>query len=32
MVAFKKERGWRFLPMLSSGDNTFNADYFAPGG
>jgi predicted dithiol-disulfide oxidoreductase (DUF899 family) len=29
MEAFGQERGWRFLPMVSSGANTFNADYFA---
>jgi predicted dithiol-disulfide oxidoreductase (DUF899 family) len=29
MAAFKKARGWRNLRLLSSGDNTFNADYFA---
>lgn len=29
MLAFKKKRGWRNLRMLSSGDNTFNSDYFA---
>jgi len=29
MVAFKKARGWRNLPMLSSGGTSFNADYFA---
>jgi predicted dithiol-disulfide oxidoreductase (DUF899 family) len=29
MLEFKKARGWRHLPMLSSGGNTFNADYFA---
>jgi predicted dithiol-disulfide oxidoreductase (DUF899 family) len=29
MAAFKKARGWRNLRLLSSGDNTFNADYYA---
>jgi len=27
LVAFKKERGWRHLPVYSSGGNTFNRDY-----
>jgi predicted dithiol-disulfide oxidoreductase (DUF899 family) len=29
MAAFKKQRGWRNLRLLSSGDNAFNSDYFA---
>jgi predicted dithiol-disulfide oxidoreductase (DUF899 family) len=29
MLEFRKAHGWRHLRMLSSGDNTFNADYFA---
>ncbi|MBC7782083.1 MAG: DUF899 family protein [Proteobacteria bacterium] len=34
MVAFKQERGWRYLNMYSSGENDFNRDYAAevPGG
>jgi predicted dithiol-disulfide oxidoreductase (DUF899 family) len=27
LVAFKKERGWRYLRLYSSGGNTFNRDY-----
>jgi predicted dithiol-disulfide oxidoreductase (DUF899 family) len=27
LVAFKKERGWRYLPLYSSGSNSFNRDY-----
>jgi predicted dithiol-disulfide oxidoreductase (DUF899 family) len=27
LVAFKHERGWRHLPLYSSGGNTFNRDY-----
>ena len=27
LVAFKKERGWRYLPLYSSGGNSFNRDY-----
>lgn len=27
LAAFKKERGWRHLPVYSSGGNTFNRDY-----
>jgi predicted dithiol-disulfide oxidoreductase (DUF899 family) len=27
LVAFKHERGWRYLPIVSSGGNTFNRDY-----
>lgn len=27
MVEFKRERGWRHLPLYSSAGNTFNADY-----
>ena len=27
LAAFKKERGWRFLRLYSSGGNTFNRDY-----
>jgi predicted dithiol-disulfide oxidoreductase (DUF899 family) len=27
LVAFKKERGWRHLPVYSSGGNRFNLDY-----
>ncbi|MFL6694369.1 MAG: DUF899 family protein [Ramlibacter sp.] len=27
LVAFKRERGWQHLPVLSSGGNTFNQDY-----
>ncbi|WP_345816148.1 DUF899 family protein [Paraburkholderia sp. PREW-6R] len=29
LVAFKQERGWRYLPLYSSGGNTFNRDYAA---
>ncbi|RKT22342.1 putative dithiol-disulfide oxidoreductase (DUF899 family) [Paraburkholderia sp. RAU2J] len=29
LVAFKKERGWRYLRLYSSGGNTFNRDYAA---
>jgi predicted dithiol-disulfide oxidoreductase (DUF899 family) len=29
LLAFANERGWRRLRMLSSADNTYNADYFA---
>lgn len=29
LVAFKKERGWRHLRLVSSGGNTFNRDYAA---
>jgi predicted dithiol-disulfide oxidoreductase (DUF899 family) len=25
--AFKRERGWRFLPLYSSANNSFNRDY-----
>jgi predicted dithiol-disulfide oxidoreductase (DUF899 family) len=34
VLAFGRERGWHRLRLLSSGTNTFNADYFAetPGG
>jgi len=27
LVAFKKERGWRYLRVYSSGSNSFNRDY-----
>jgi predicted dithiol-disulfide oxidoreductase (DUF899 family) len=27
LLAFAKERGWRYLPIVSSGGNTFNVDY-----
>jgi predicted dithiol-disulfide oxidoreductase (DUF899 family) len=27
LLAFKRERGWRYLPIVSSGGNTFNRDY-----
>src|SRR5260370_22356388 len=27
LVALKKERGWRYLPLYSSGGNSFNRDY-----
>ena len=27
LTAWAKERGWRYLPLYSSGGNTFNADY-----
>lgn len=27
MAAFARERGWRYLPLYSSGGNTFNRDY-----
>jgi predicted dithiol-disulfide oxidoreductase (DUF899 family) len=27
LTAFKRERGWRYLPVVSSGGNTFNRDY-----
>jgi predicted dithiol-disulfide oxidoreductase (DUF899 family) len=27
IVAFKQERGWRHLPLVSSGGNRFNRDY-----
>jgi predicted dithiol-disulfide oxidoreductase (DUF899 family) len=27
MVAFKQERGWRYLPLYSSGGNRFNREY-----
>lgn len=27
LLAFKKERGWRHLPVYSSGGNSFNRDY-----
>jgi predicted dithiol-disulfide oxidoreductase (DUF899 family) len=27
LVAFKHERGWRYLPLYSSGGNTFNQHY-----
>jgi len=27
LLAFKRERGWRYLPIVSSGGNTFNHDY-----
>jgi predicted dithiol-disulfide oxidoreductase (DUF899 family) len=27
LTAFKQERGWRYLPVVSSGGNTFNRDY-----
>jgi predicted dithiol-disulfide oxidoreductase (DUF899 family) len=27
LVAFKKERGWRYLRLYSSGGNSFNRDY-----
>jgi predicted dithiol-disulfide oxidoreductase (DUF899 family) len=29
ILAFARERGWRRLRLLSSGQNTYNADYFA---
>ena len=29
ILAFARERGWRRLRLLSSADNTYNADYFA---
>ncbi|HKP24906.1 MAG TPA: DUF899 family protein [Dongiaceae bacterium] len=29
MLEYKKSRAWRNFRMLSSGDNTFNSDYFA---
>jgi predicted dithiol-disulfide oxidoreductase (DUF899 family) len=29
VLAFARERGWRRLRLLSSADNTYNADYFA---
>jgi predicted dithiol-disulfide oxidoreductase (DUF899 family) len=29
VLAFAHERGWRHLRLLSSGDNSYNADYFA---
>ncbi|WGS52814.1 DUF899 domain-containing protein [Paraburkholderia sp. D15] len=29
LVAFKEERGWRYLRLYSSGCNTFNRDYAA---
>jgi predicted dithiol-disulfide oxidoreductase (DUF899 family) len=31
LVAFKKERGWRYLKLYSSAGNNFNRDYFAEG-
>jgi len=31
LVAFKKERGWRYLKLYSSAGNSFNRDYFAEG-
>jgi predicted dithiol-disulfide oxidoreductase (DUF899 family) len=27
LAAWAKDRGWRYLPLYSSGDNSFNADY-----
>jgi predicted dithiol-disulfide oxidoreductase (DUF899 family) len=27
LMAFKRERGWRFLPFYSSATNSFNRDY-----
>jgi predicted dithiol-disulfide oxidoreductase (DUF899 family) len=29
LAAFKKERGWRYLPVYSSGGNSFNQVYAA---
>ena len=31
LLAFKQERGWRHLRLVSSAGNTFNHDYFAEG-
>jgi predicted dithiol-disulfide oxidoreductase (DUF899 family) len=31
LVTFKKERGWRYLPLYSSAGNSFNRDYFGEG-